>query len=333
MIRRTIAQARTLLAPFAGQCGMATDDDRVNPLINYVTETLLNEINGPQMIERVRFCNLSSCIVLPLEYEVALRFNVQANSTPIASQWYEFSAYGPGRQDGNYAYAGIPIDRGETPVIRNADTDDTDGGQLLRAYSFGDERVAGVAPYITVLAKDVNGRLLRNNDSGEWEDGIRLNLNGHSATNYTTSAVKISEVLGVIKPRTIYAVELHWEDSAGATHFAARYQYKDTMPMFRRYFCPGVAEDDEYISIHALCRRRFVAAVDDNDFLPVTSLRALRMGIRAAAEELKEGGDANRFWSDAVAALRAESEAWYGDQMGRVEYAPETGFGEECPVI
>lgn len=336
MIRRTLAQTRELMASVGGLVGYATDDTRLDAVLNYVQETLLAELNHPLWVERVRFCNYSGCIALPLEYENALRFIIQTEATPIASKWYEFMGYGPGRQDGEYGWVGVPIDRGEWPVVRQPDTEDTGGGQYVRVYSLKDERVSGVAPTVTIRGKDGNGRWVRTYVSGEWIDGEQVSLNGHLEANYATTTTKFSWIESVVKPRTNGGAEVFYVDSDSATHFAARYDYKDTVPMYRIYYCPGVVEDTEFMAVHALCRRRYRPAVDDTDLMLVTNQRALRLGLIAARYELSTDASiqamAPRFWQQAVAALRAEAEAWYGEQIPKFEAAPHSGFGEPNPV-
>lgn len=335
----TLGMAKLEFARIAGLAGMNQSDDRLTEYLNYVRQVYWPELNYPPIVERIRFCNYEGCIALPLDYEVALRFTIKESQTPIASKWYEFMPAGPGRQDGTRGWTGVPIDRGESPVIRQPDTSNDDGGQYVRAYALADERVAGVRPSITILGYDTSGRWVRSYDSttATWSDGEALAIDGDTS-GYRESTTKWSRIVSAQKPRTNKGVELFYRTAGyDDLYFAARYHYNDRVPMFRIYFCPGVAEAGQFISVHALCRRRYRPVVDDNDLMYISNSRAIRLGLSAA--KMEESTDpaakvaAAQLWNQGIASLRADAEAFTGDQFPRWEAAELTGFGETNPVL
>jgi len=292
------------IARVASGAGFVTNDERLKTRVHSIQTRLGYGGNWVGVLEQVEFAAYDRVVSLPLRYESIQGVAVNDQPTHVMPDWYEFLEYGPGPQDDNN-WVKTMIRRGNSPVVRQS----YDEARYIRAYAFEDERdSAGVIPTIRVLGYDENDLWVRSLDGdGEWQDGIDMELPGHSATNYSISSVKLKRVVRVEKPATVGRVELWWSDNTtpDTLYFAGRYDYFETKPSYAQYVVPILGTDVNTHVIKALCRRKIRPIVTGDEELLFDNVEAFRLGLIAMKREETEGQlqEGVAFWQLALQTL------------------------------
>lgn len=321
MVRRTFKDVKEDLRQIAGQAGLAPDDKRLREIVNLVQENLLEKAKSVVgTVHRIRFRQHDGIVALSPRYDRLVDVSVNNKPTETMSLWYEFLDYGPGllSHAGNVSAL---VDRGESPIHRLVISEPG----FIRVIPREDERVSGVRPKIRFLGYDEHGQWVRTLVGDSWVDGVELELDGDSATGYTQSTVRFSKITQVIKPKTNAALDVYIYniESDEPLKFAARYEHWETNPSRRLY---AISEPTESLTIDALALVRFRPIEDDNDELLITSLPALRLGVRAVAKENADDlAAANDSWTLAVNALNDQARRYYGSPKPAVRVSKIAG--------
>lgn len=329
MNQTTLGQAKERLAPFCGATGMPITDARVVRYINKAVEELSQTGDYPGVVDRwaFRFNQLTGVVALPYYFDRLMQVTVDGVPKMIASPWYEFVAYGPGIQDdydarGNRrrCWTETVVDRGDSPVQRQIpDPFELTGPWTLRVYTDKDEQeAAGAPPVINIQGLDANGLIIRSLSNGtaatEYINGVDFPMDFNEA--FTTSSQQFSKITGVSKPATNGYIRVTAWNGTDEVELS-NYAFNETTPSYRHYFIPSIVKrcdncDDNDRILVARCRKRFVAATQDEDILMIGNLNALEEMVIAQWKRLSDRDAYALHKTEAVVLMRAEAMAYYG---------------------
>lgn len=329
MLRRTLGDVKSDLARIAGAVGMQATDPRVIDLLNIATEEFINEMDIPSIVDRYNFRVYGGTITLPAPYERILYLKVNDTPIPMQSPWFEFVGYGPSLineantngTDGNQVNGlrgleGV-LDRDNVLLFRDIPDPSLGETYTLRLETQVDESVDSVLPdSVIIMGTDDNDVQLRSGSGGVYHDGITFDwVQGSGSTQYAESAQVFKTVTAAIKPVTrmpinVYAVPV----GGGDNILVGQWGPNDTKPAYRRYRIPGLSTDIQY-TVTSRVRQRFVPVENDNDFLQISNLPALRAMIMAVY--YFEAGKDDLYAAKKMVAidlLQKEAKAYRGEQ-------------------
>lgn len=345
MIRRTFGQAKTELARTAGATGMAVADDAVMAYTNQATEELMNEGDWPSVVDRLRFrIARDKCrFVLPSDYDRMLYCTLDQVPLQMQSPWFEFVAYGLdylNQTDTEANWSLFPRFQGvldKDAVVTFEDIPTTGGPWYLRVSGTVDEKVDGVRPTIIVQGYDTDKNWIRSQVAGEWIDGIAVAINGDTQPFFAQTTQAFSYITGIIKPVTKGNVLLHVANSDQSTiEYIGQYAPKDTAPFYRQYSVPDLrqiltAEAGTALrcrTIVARCRKRYVPVTDDNDWLLIGNLPALKKMVQAVYFSEAQNYELYAVYkAQAVEILQKEAKAYVGLQRQKPLFTFTEGLG------
>jgi hypothetical protein len=298
MIRRTWGDVKAILAQTAGTSGMPVTDERLREQANLAIEELMNEVDGPGVVDRWFVVATNGSLVLPPGYDRLMQITISGVPRELRSPWFQFVQYGPGIQDDERArnrfWCGpdvihdvgevcsmfqIPLSVGSACICDDSE-DNPPGPWNIRVYGSVDEQVDGEDVYATVQGLDENGLIVRtqlSDGSGTWINGERLTIT--NGTGYTESVEQFSELTAFTKPDTNGYVRLTaWN---GTTEIElSNYAPDETSPSYRKYYSPWLQKHQESgqccRAVLARCRRRYVPIEEDTDVLIISNLPALK---------------------------------------------------------
>jgi hypothetical protein len=328
MVRKTFGQIKTELSRVCGATGMSTADARIMDYVNAATQELMNEHDFASVIDRLIFSVTSGTITLPSAYDRIMMMTMNCVPMQMQSPWYEYVGLGlellidAPPQDNTYLnylnqLNGV-LDREDVCQFNAVPAGDV---YLLRIYGQAghDERDDDMQrAKIVVQGYDYYGKWIRTqNGSGEWIDGIEVEINGDTAPYFVDTTQSIKEITAIVKPETNGYVYAYGVPSLGGTpEFLAAYAPKDTNPFYRRYRIKGLNPDEDY-QIVAKCRRRFIEITKDADQLIMTNLPALKAMIMAVFYlESNDPDNYLKYKATAVDILKKEMKAYVGLQTG-----------------
>lgn len=279
----TLGVARSKLSKYAPQAEL-TDK------INAACELLLTAQNSKNSLEKVSFVVTNGILTLPRKYFGCIGVTVEGVSAPIYNQWYEFVLAGPGAVTAVYNEV---VDLGDGWVTTVDISAVNPLGCTLRVSSDQSETDA------EVLFKgfDADGEIIRT----IGDDGP---MDGESVTVGDTSTSTFASLSAVIKPRTEGIIKVYAVDGSSET-LIATYEPNEERPSYRRYRVRKAA--DGTTEVMALCQRRHVEAVNDDDELPIDNLNALREALQSL--QYRDQNDlerADQFLSSSLAILNRE---------------------------
>ena len=287
MTRNTYGDVKSGLARVCGPSGLAPADPRVLEFTNLAIGELWNAGNWAGVVDRFAFYVYDRHLILPEELDVALA--VTSNRVPVQVEngWYDFLAYGPGEQDDDCKWTTNLIDRGVVSTVREI-PNEVGKTYQIRVDAETDERVDGVRPFIIFRGFDNNGLRIRSlNSAGKFIDGLEVEIDGDSnSPRRVVTSMLFSHLESALKPATNGAIHI-WADDGTDAFSLSSYAPRETRPAYRRYFLPFLNIDKEQ-TITVQARRRFLPVVEDDDFLPISNVSAVRMMIRGL---VKQGTD------------------------------------------
>lgn len=309
---------RSLNNKLANYCN---DDPRLVDLINRACERLLYEMMSVGTFPRYRVCLNESCITWPRQIETILAVAICNKPGTVRNGWYEFLSFGPGMltQSDNCGscWGGNQlIDQGEAATFDNV----VGTGKKIAVYCDVDEDDDA---QIIIQYYESNGQWVRTQDSGgAWMDGEAITLPEAGQYAYTSLEVLPGGPTRVIKPVTNGPVRL-WEYDVSTTDLRALavYEPSEEIPVYRRSLIPNInqigccerTEDCGKISVTVVGKSRFIPVTDDNDFLQISHVDAIRLACQAIAKEEADMLDvAATYWLMAQRCLTKQLEHWIG---------------------
>lgn len=319
--RYTLAQAKPVVAPAVNKCATDTTGTVVS-YVNRSCERLLygNAASGSAKWQstygKYRVClSNTSCLTWPRELETIEAWWLDNCPHEIRNEWYENLQQGPGMMTDCNRNGCQLIDDGESPAF-----DDVLGGNLKKLAVLP---VATEVVGAKVTLKFYHGTTLekvRTQVAGTWIEGEQLTLPAAGNYVFTTNTVMPGGLYGVIKPRTENVVRLYEYDTVLLTYKPlGYYEPSEEVPVYRRSRVPGLATLTntsgacQKRSVTVIAKFRFIPAYDDNDYIQIPHLDAVKLGAQAIFRE--DAGDlpgASQFWAMAFTCLQAQLSHYRG---------------------
>lgn len=336
MNRLTLAACRPAIASILGVC---TTDTRIPILLNEAQERLMSKGKWVGTVVRYRFCTSDSCLTMPRQIETIEAWALCDQPMTVRDRWYEFVQNGPGQRRSDLGNASQLIDRGTACSY-------LDISGPLSKINVVPSVTEDPAARILLQGYDQFANWIRTEDpaaSGLWIDGEYVTLYGSG----TQSHSYFSTLTGVIKPITQGPISLfEWPASLGGNlQQLAYYESDETLPIYRRYLVPALADtgscstsqdscDNRTITVLAKLRHMPVAV--DNDFLILGNLAALKLMSQAVIKEQRNlFQEAAYYEAKAVGELQNELSSFEGDGVVpilRMEH-PDLWGGAVCNDI
>lgn len=261
---------------------MCATDSRFRDAVNRVVRWLLPYGNWWGTYRLARFCQTDDCLVMPgcvasLEAAFSCAIGLQ-----IDSEWVPTH---PGWNPSNCPDYRMRLQQfGTVPSKFSLCTPST-----LRSF-VGDSEDYGKT--ITFLGHDANGIWVRTRYNGAIQDGETVELEAP----YADTTTVFSSVSAVRKDVTVDRVEVFSiaQGAAALTDFS-RYEYWETTPSYQRYKVLACRRDDaecqscERRELDCMVKMEFIPVQNDNDFLIISNLAAIEMGLEAL--KAKDDGD------------------------------------------
>jgi len=310
----TLAQARQLLHQHISPNG--PDDSAVPARINEVCERFFVSGRWKGMMVEVDLDATQGYVTLPRRCEAVLGVTVnKAPRTPF-SRWYSFVPGGPGEiSSGNYTGPDLVLDAGDNhPVFRDSPYDTF---RLRVKVPSTSDRDTG--NYVVLKGSDADGNPVY---SGDGSEGLLLNL---TAAENTTSQY-FSTLTSVLKPLTNGYLTLWAVNAAGQETQIGEYEPGETDIGYRRYTIKQ-SDNSETPTVRALCKRRNVPVLSENDDIIPDNMGALKLGlISLKYEDTNDLERATEYFTRALSLLNAELKESRGAQMNTLRFSPH-GFG------
>lgn len=255
-------------------------------------------------------------VTLPRRCESILGITVRKMPRTPFGRWYSFLPGGPGEVDlESYSGPDVVVDQG-------------DGFPTYKDSPYASFRVRIKVPnssdrndgnYVIVKGTDADGKPVYNSDG---EEGLVINL---TAAENTTSQY-FSTITSVVKPPTLGYLTLWAVNSSDAETEIGEYEPGETNVSYRRYRV-SVADDAEVPVVNALCKRRYVPVVSENDEVIPGNMGALKLGlISLKYEDTNDLERATEYFTRALSLLNAELREQRGGQFNTMRFSPH-GFG------
>ncbi len=266
---------------------------------------------------RYRVCTSNSCITVPRQVETIEAWALCQFPGEIRNSFYEFVGNGPGQLTDQRGSPNQLIDRGTACVFNDMSGSNSFVNVQSSVAEAADAR-------ILIRGYDQNAQWIRTQEpaaSGNWIDGEYVAIN----TAGTRSVNKFSAITETIKPVTKGPVRLYeWPQALGDNYQQiAYYESDETIPIYRRYLIPNIANsgsccgsssDCEDKSVTLLVKLRHMPVMNDNDFLLLGNLSALKLMVMAILKEERNlFAEAQAYEAKAIGELENELSSFEGD--------------------
>lgn len=254
---------------------------------------------GSQVL--MRLCTTSCDVVFPRRVGtvIGLRFCGE-NYTPIQNNWWSIIG---GRCD-NFQPNTRAIDTGETVPIFSQVTGTT--GKLIRYHVV---KAQDIGKTITIYGKQYGAQPLQTEVAGVWQPGVTIT----AASPIAQTAALVTKIDSVVREATEGMAYLYEYDPAtGLLRMLAAYEPNETNPAYRRMriphmSCKAHSTDANGVNtwqLEALVLLEHIKIQNDNDFLIVSDMAALKYAIQARKlEEANDYQSAEAFWDKAIREL------------------------------
>ncbi len=329
MNRLSLLACRPLIARVIGVCD---SDARIISYLNEAQERLIPKGKWVGTLVRYRVCLNNSCITVPRQVETIEAWALCNFPGEIRNAFYEFVGNGPGLQTDKCGSPHQLIDRGTACVFNDMSGSNSFVNVQSSVAEAADAR-------ILIRGYDENAQWIRTQEpaaSGTWIDGEYVAIN----TTGTRSVNKFSSVTETIKPVTKGPVRLYeWPQALGANYQQiAYYESDETIPIYRRYLIPNIANsgqccgstsDCEDKSVTLLVKLRHMPVTNDNDFLILGNLAALKLMVQSILKsERNLFAEAEAYEAKAVQLLQEELSSYMGDgEIPVIRFADSAIYG------
>jgi len=304
-MRSTLGDAKPICGPVFTFC---QTDPRLTAKINEAQQRLLYMGKWVGTYQHYRFCAPSGCVTLPRSLETIETAAICNWPVRIRNEWFEFISDGFGLRDGNCVSSFL--DHGEGWV---AFEDVIGTGKKLRVYS---DAVEAVGAKILLQFYNENALYVRTLDGVNLIDGENVAIS--NAQVDSVNFCMPGGLVAVQKPITNGTVFLYEYDTVNATQrLLAMYEPDETRPNYRRYVIPFAAQTGsacESQVVDVIAKRRFIPAINDQDWLIIGNTSALKMACTAIRkEENNLIQESVVYWAMAKQILDDELNQFLGD--------------------
>lgn len=329
MNRLTLGDCRDEVAEVADLCAT---DDRVVSLVNQAQRRLLLRGKWVGSVQRYRIAVTDAEVTWPRQVTTVEAVSFCDSPGTVRNGWWEFLGYGTGQVHGDSQWWRNLVDRGQACLF----TDITPGQTNRQVRVYADVAEASTS-YITIQGYDENANWIRTLDGSTWIDGEKVLI----STTPTLSTKKFTSVTGVLKPITNGPVRIYEynTDTTSNVQQIAYYEPDETRPVYRRSLLPGIMEmptcdDTDNRCITVAVKLRHIPVRNDNDWLILGNLDAIKLGAQAIQKERRDlFAESQAYWSQAVSELEKELREYQGDgAVVTPRIAPDFGGGSIAHV-
>lgn len=309
-MKLTLGQVKT---PVARVLNFTTTDSRIVEYVNRASERLVEGLYAKGTIFRYRVCASDGCVVLPRQLETVEAFAICCTPGTVRGNWFEFIGAGPGIQGEDSCSSDLIL---QDEV---ASFDQVKGtGKKLAIYTTVNEASGG---YVILQFWDENGQWVRTQYSGQYIDGERLAIPTTAGTYaYTTNTCMADGFVAAIKSVTNSTIRLYeYNPTDGALKALAYYEHDEEVPRYRSALVPAlktVASEGDDCAKKTLTlqgKARFIPVRNDNDFLQIESVEAVRLACQAVKKEEENSiADADYYWRMAFSVLDRQLRHYQG---------------------
>lgn len=285
-MKATLGDARPVVAKVLGMC---STDERIPGYLNEAVQRLLPMGKWVGTYQHYRFCATSGCITLPRQLETLEVAALCQWPATIRNEWHQYIGDGFGLQ--SECVSDIQ-DKGEGWVAFN---DVIGANKKLRVYS---DTAEAADSKILLQFWNQNALPVRTLDGANWINGEKVVIST-TPTN-TVNFCMPNGFVGVQKPITNGTVFIYEYDTVTlAQRLLAMYEPDETRPNYRRYVIPFAAQSGSCSSqvVDVIAKRRFIPVINDNDWLLIGNLGALKLACMAILkEENNLAHEASIYW-------------------------------------
>jgi len=258
----------------------AVDPATLKGLVNEACEMMDVMTKPKDSLDRVGITAYDQTLTLPRGYACCEGILHSKFPLIIRSGWFEFSLAGPGSKletdDG--ALDGEVADMGDGFCCFREPSQVNAAGCRLKVYTDAQSGAETYESIIEFYGLDADGEIIRTSGATAIRSGEALDLLASSGNATTTAS--FARITQVVKPITSGIITVYAIDPDDSTeHLIASYEPSERTPNYRRYRVPKPPTGDTTQTVTALCRRRYVEAVLDNDKLCVDHFGALYYGV------------------------------------------------------
>lgn len=291
--------------------GVCNDSDRFADQVNAVTRRLMRKGQWFNTTAVMRLCIYGCYIVLPRQVGtlMGIRFcGTNADWIQIKNNWWSVASYKACNAWGRSSLNAVLKDSGTVPCY-NEITGTT--GKYIRWCPV---KSNDVGKAMRIYGTQYGGQPLQEqNSAGEWVDGITLTL----AAPYVQTTKLVTKITHVTLATATEGMTYLYQVDPSTLDLLdlAAYQPGETRPSYRSYrienICSICSTKDDYDrdvrQADALVKLQYIKAVSDDDFVMLSNLDALALGIAALrAEEADDDVLAEIKWTKAVKELNLE---------------------------
>lgn len=294
----TFSEAKSKLADYAPPA-------LIGARVNRACELLLTLSRPKDFLDRVAITAYNETLTLPRQYSTCVGIIRETLPLPIRNSWIEFVLDGPGQllQDDS-DLCGEIVDLGDGYVCFREPGWVNEDGCLVKFET--DAGTGETTPVNIHVRGTLDGVQLRTTSGGTTYYGDKLSMVDGADVTTTQSYDFLSQITKPITIGEIIAVAIDPDDSSETE--IARYNPGETLPSYRRYKVPPSPTGSASYTVIALCQRRFVEAVDDDDRLSVTNLSALENTLLHLHYRLENDDErAERCLSTALRIIQGET--------------------------
>lgn len=292
MARITLGQAKKTRLPQV--MGICATEPRFVQWLNEAVQQCLFLGKWVGTYGRYQICACDGCLTWPRQIETIETIAVCDRPIPVRNEWFEFLEQGVGIQQtpgcdngegggGCYGNAGQQLlDRGTACTFN----DIVGLNKKVRVYA---DVAEASGAQILLIGYDENGNWIRTQTSGVWHDGEYVTL----STAPQTSIHFFTKLSSVIKPITNGFIRLYEYNNDLTTQRAlAIYEPSEQSPNYRRSLvnalcrggCSNPITDEskcQRSTITVMAKLAFIPVVEDNDFLLIGNIPALKAMVKA----------------------------------------------------
>jgi len=307
----TLADARqrlyTYIEPFDDMYASSVADT-----INDACQRIIESGKWSGTIGNVDFASTEEYITLPRHYQSILAARIKNNPTRIEGKYYEYQGTGPGKLSTDYGL-GILVDYGFSPLEKEI----TDAGTMRFILNAAD---VDATKNIRVYGLDEDGKVVTDTSGVE---GVNVTMSAATINSSQT----FSKITAIQKPITNYPVIAQVVVATVVTQ-VAEFEAGETRPSFHRYKVGTIDADESYPAVvETLCKRRFIKAEAETDYIIPGNLHALRMALSALKMENENDlKQAMEFWSMTYSILNGELKEDRGAAKINVQFRMNAGL-------
>lgn len=261
----TFKDAKIALAKYCGKAGKCADDEVVSLFVIEVLQQLLykGEYGNLRTWE---FFTHNGMITAPPDLELPIKVKIDRTVENVMDKFYNF--YSNTTLDHC-----MPFERGlvEDPNRYFTQLDLPPEGAHILAIPYCEE--AEDAHFI-ISGLDKYGKEIYYPHQGNTIKGEYLSIS-NNAPKFTQAV--FSKVTGIEKTKTVHYVRLYWyKPETGEKGLLGEYRPGDQHPSFRRFRVIG-KQCRDWFKVTILGRIRLYDSYSDNDIIPFTNIRALKL--------------------------------------------------------